>query len=158
MPLIPDHRETIAGASAALARGELTCEELLERCLGRIDAWESQVHAWVSVDRDGARRQSRECDARLARHRSEGSVESLSPLFGIPIGIKDIIDIAGQVTAGDSRIIGVMIESNLVAGAQKLVEGKPLVYGQSITDACLGWPETVDILRELAGAVRAARG
>ena len=67
-------------------------------------------------------------------------------------------DIAGQITAGDRRIIGVMIESNLVAGAQKLVEGKPLVYGQSITDACLGWPETVEILRELAGTVRAARG
>jgi 3-deoxy-7-phosphoheptulonate synthase len=67
-------------------------------------------------------------------------------------------DIGGQIRAGDRRIIGVMIESNLVAGAQKLVAGKPLVYGQSITDACLGWPETVDILRELAGAVRAARG
>src|ERR1035437_6399736 len=66
-------------------------------------------------------------------------------------------DIAGQITAGDRRIIGVMIESNLVAGAQKLVAGKPLVYGQSVTDACLGWPETVDILRELAAAVRGAR-
>ena len=57
MPLIPDRRETIAGASAALARGELTCEGLLETCLGRIDAWESQIHAWVSVDREAARRQ-----------------------------------------------------------------------------------------------------
>jgi 3-deoxy-7-phosphoheptulonate synthase len=66
-------------------------------------------------------------------------------------------DIAGQITAGDRRIIGVMIESNLVAGAQKLAEGKPLVYGQSLTDACIGWPETVDILRELAAAVRRAR-
>jgi 3-deoxy-7-phosphoheptulonate synthase len=67
-------------------------------------------------------------------------------------------DIAGQITAGDRRIIGVMIESNLVAGAQKLVPGKPLVYGQSLTDACLGWPETVETLRELAAAVRGARG
>jgi 3-deoxy-7-phosphoheptulonate synthase len=66
-------------------------------------------------------------------------------------------DIAGQIAAGDKRIIGVMIESNLVAGAQKMVEGEPLVYGQSITDACIGWPETVAMLRELAGAVRAAR-
>ena len=67
-------------------------------------------------------------------------------------------DIAGQIRAGDGRIIGVMIESNLVAGAQKPVAGKPLVYGQSMTDACIGWPETVEMLRELAGAVRAARG
>jgi 3-deoxy-7-phosphoheptulonate synthase len=66
-------------------------------------------------------------------------------------------DIAGQIIAGDRRIIGVMIESNLVAGAQKMVEGKPLVYGQSMTDACIGWPETVDMLRELAAAVRSAR-
>jgi 3-deoxy-7-phosphoheptulonate synthase len=67
-------------------------------------------------------------------------------------------DIAGQVAAGDRRIIGVMIESNLVEGAQKLVKGKPLVYGQSMTDACIGWPETVEMLRELAGVVRSARG
>ena len=50
-----------------------------------------------------------------------------------------------------------MIESNLVPGAQKLVPGKPLVYGQSLTDACIGWPDTVETLRELATAVRSAR-
>lgn len=66
-------------------------------------------------------------------------------------------DIAEQVAAGDQRIIGVMIESNLIAGAQKLATGKPLVYGQSITDACIDLPETVAILRELAAAVRSAR-
>jgi 3-deoxy-7-phosphoheptulonate synthase len=67
-------------------------------------------------------------------------------------------DIAGQIKAGDRRIIGVMIESNLIAGAQKLIPGKPLVYGQSITDACIDMSETVDILRELAAAVHSARG
>ena len=66
-------------------------------------------------------------------------------------------DIAGQIAGGDRRIIGVMIESNLVAGAQKLVHGRPLVYGQSLTDACIGWPETVAMLHELANAVRGAR-
>jgi 3-deoxy-7-phosphoheptulonate synthase len=55
------------------------------------------------------------------------------------------------------RIIGVMLESSLVAGAQKLVSPKDLVYGQSITDACIGWDETRDALRDLAVAVRAAR-
>ena len=64
-------------------------------------------------------------------------------------------DVAAQIAAGDRRIIGVMIESNLVTGAQKFAPGKPLVYGQSLTDACLGWPETVDTLRSLAAAVRA---
>jgi 3-deoxy-7-phosphoheptulonate synthase len=60
-------------------------------------------------------------------------------------------------TGGDRHIQGVMIESNLVAGAQSLVSGKPLVYGQSITDACIDWPETQTLLHELAGAVRRRR-
>jgi 3-deoxy-7-phosphoheptulonate synthase len=47
-----------------------------------------------------------------------------------------------------------MLESNLVAGAQKLIPGQPLLYGQSITDACLGWEETLPLLRELAAAVK----
>jgi 3-deoxy-7-phosphoheptulonate synthase len=69
-------------------------------------------------------------------------------------------DIAAQVAGGDKRIMGVMMESNLVAGAQSLVPGKPLdslVYGQSITDACIDWPETHMLLAELAAAVRARR-
>src|SRR6185312_6734902 len=66
-------------------------------------------------------------------------------------------NVAGQVARGERRIIGVMLESNLVAGAQKLLPGKELVYGQSITDACIGWDETVDVLRELAAAVRSSR-
>ncbi|MGD0293354.1 MAG: 3-deoxy-7-phosphoheptulonate synthase [Terracidiphilus sp.] len=61
-------------------------------------------------------------------------------------------------TRGDSRIMGVMIESNLVAGSQELVPGQPLVYGQSITDPCLDWKETHSLLAELAAAVRARRG
>jgi 3-deoxy-7-phosphoheptulonate synthase len=67
-------------------------------------------------------------------------------------------DVAGQIAAGNRDIIGVMIESNLVAGAQKLIPGQPLVYGQSITDACIDWAETHTLLSELAAAVRARRG
>jgi len=66
-------------------------------------------------------------------------------------------DVAAQIASGDRRIIGVMLESNLVAGAQKLVPGQSLVYGQSITDACIAWDETLPLLRELAAAVRSAR-
>lgn len=66
-------------------------------------------------------------------------------------------NVAAQVAAGDKRIVGVMIESNLVAGAQKLTPGMPLTYGQSITDACIGWEETEILLRELAAAVREGR-
>lgn len=66
-------------------------------------------------------------------------------------------NIAGQIAKGERRIIGLMVESNLVAGAQKITPDKPLVYGQSVTDACIGWDETLTLLRELAQAVRTAR-
>jgi 3-deoxy-7-phosphoheptulonate synthase len=62
-----------------------------------------------------------------------------------------------QIARGDDRIIGVMIESNLKAGRQDLIPGKELVYGQSITDACIGWEESVPLLEEFAQAVRARR-
>lgn len=66
-------------------------------------------------------------------------------------------NVAEQVAAGDRRIMGVMLESNLVAGAQSLTIGKTPIYGQSITDACIDWNETYGLLKELAAAVRAAR-
>jgi 3-deoxy-7-phosphoheptulonate synthase len=66
-------------------------------------------------------------------------------------------DIAGQVAQGESGIFGVMMESFLVEGRQDLTDPAALVYGQSITDACLGWAETEPLLHELAEAVRARR-
>ncbi len=66
-------------------------------------------------------------------------------------------DVASQIAQGDDRIIGVMIESHLKSGRQDLLPGKELVYGQSITDACIGWEETVPLLEKLAEAVRARR-
>jgi 3-deoxy-7-phosphoheptulonate synthase len=66
-------------------------------------------------------------------------------------------DVAGQVARGDARIVGVMVESHLVGGRQDLVPGRPLAYGQSITDPCLGWEESVAVLETLAGAARERR-
>jgi 3-deoxy-7-phosphoheptulonate synthase len=66
--------------------------------------------------------------------------------------------VASQVAGGDRRIIGLMLESNLVAGSQKLVQGKLLTHGQSITDGCMGWEETEKLLSELSDAVHARRG
>lgn len=65
-------------------------------------------------------------------------------------------DICAQLSDGDSRIMGVMIESNLVEGAQS-ISNKPLVRGQSVTDACLGWDDTVPLLEQLAEAVQLRR-
>ena len=66
-------------------------------------------------------------------------------------------DVAGQVAAGQPAIIGVMLESHLVAGTQAVVPGQPLIYGQSITDACLAFDDTLPVLQELAAAVRSRR-
>ncbi len=65
--------------------------------------------------------------------------------------------VGAQVAAGDRRIVGTMIESNIVAGRQDLVPGRALVYGQSITDGCIGWETTADVLAGLAEAVAARR-
>jgi 3-deoxy-7-phosphoheptulonate synthase len=66
-------------------------------------------------------------------------------------------DVAAQIAGGDERIFGVMLESHLNAGRQDLVPGQELLYGMSITDACIGWDATVDVLTTLGGAVRARR-
>jgi 3-deoxy-7-phosphoheptulonate synthase len=66
-------------------------------------------------------------------------------------------EVADQIERGSSAITGVMLESFLVAGRQQLDDPARLTYGQSITDACIDWETTVDVLDELAGAVRARR-
>ncbi len=66
-------------------------------------------------------------------------------------------DIGRQIASGDTRIVGVMVESHLVGGRQDLVPGKPLTYGQSITDGCVDWESSVTILEGLADAVRQRR-
>jgi 3-deoxy-7-phosphoheptulonate synthase len=70
-------------------------------------------------------------------------------------------DIAGQLRAGSRQIFGVMVESHLLDGAQKFTPGKDqpgaLVYGQSITDACIGWDDSLGVLQVLSDAVKARR-
>lgn len=66
-------------------------------------------------------------------------------------------NIADQIATGNRRIIGVMLESHLVAGRQDVVPGKPLTYGQSITDSCMGWEESEQLLWEFARAIRKRR-
>ncbi|CAN5238798.1 3-deoxy-7-phosphoheptulonate synthase AroG [soil metagenome] len=66
-------------------------------------------------------------------------------------------DLAAQVAGGSRAVAGVMIESHLVEGSQNVVPGKGLLYGQSITDACVSWDTTEQMLEELASAVRGRR-
>jgi len=66
-------------------------------------------------------------------------------------------DVCEQLVGGEERVIGLMIESNLVEGRQDLVSGKPLAFGQSITDGCLGWDDSVKLLAALAESVARRR-
>ena len=72
-------------------------------------------------------------------------------------GKKPENDIARQISGGEQRIVGVMIESNLVAGRQDVLADTALTYGQSITDGCIDWNTTVPALNLLADAVAARR-
>jgi 3-deoxy-7-phosphoheptulonate synthase len=84
-----------------------------------------------------------------ASHDNSGKDHSRQPFV--------VADIASQVSAGSTAIVGVMLESFLVAGNQDLGNAGGLTYGQSITDACMDWDTTVTVLDELAAAVRARR-
>ena len=66
-------------------------------------------------------------------------------------------DVGGQIAAGDSRIIGVMVESHLVEGRQEIAPREQMKYGQSVTDACIGWDDTVEVLRTLSTSVAQRR-
>lgn len=66
-------------------------------------------------------------------------------------------DVGAQIAGGDKRIVGVMIESHLVEGRQDLGPREQMVYGQSVTDACIHWDDTLDVLRSLAGSVAQRR-
>ena len=63
-------------------------------------------------------------------------------------------EVGAQVADGSRCIIGAMVESHLVEGKQELVSGRSLTFGQSITDPCLGWEDSVRVLQTLAGDIR----
>ena len=75
--------------------------------------------------------------------------------FKLQMEVND--SICAQLSAGEDRIVGVMVESHLVEGRQDLSPEKPLTYGQSITDACINWDDSLTVLDKLAAAVRARR-
>ena len=85
---------TISAAQEAIRAGPLTAGELLDRALARIRRDEERIHAWVLVDEAGPRVAAEQLDRATARG------QPLGPLHGIPIGVKDLIDVAGMPTRG----------------------------------------------------------
>jgi aspartyl-tRNA(Asn)/glutamyl-tRNA(Gln) amidotransferase subunit A len=86
-------------AAAAIKAGTLSPTELADSLLARIEDCDGPLVAWVTVDAEGARAAARQTEARLARG------EALGPLAGVPIGVKDVIDVAGLPTTASSKVL-----------------------------------------------------
>jgi len=125
--LWPRVEETIEGTSSTLRAGQTTCVEILERCLARIEAYEPMVRAWVVVDREAAWKQARALDSELAAGKSRGI------LHGIPIGIKDIVDVAGFATAAGSRRRETEIAGKDAPLVARLRAAGSVILGKTVT-------------------------
>lgn len=135
LPKLP----TIAEAARLMRAGELTPLDLVEHCLGRIAQFEDRIHAWVLVDEEGAWKEAKRQTEMLAHG------EELGPLHGIPIGIKDIIDVAGWQTKCGSRlrenVPPAEKDATVVANLRK---AGAIILGKTVTTefACFDPPPT----------------
>jgi aspartyl-tRNA(Asn)/glutamyl-tRNA(Gln) amidotransferase subunit A len=118
---------TIHEASELLRAGRTTSRELVDACLARIDRFEDRVQAWVLVDAEGARRQAAERDAELQAGRRRGL------LHGVPIGIKDIIDVAGWPTLAGSRLRIGNVAAYDAPVVAKLRDAGAVILGKTVT-------------------------
>lgn len=139
---VPDPCHLTAGeASAAMAAGELTAVDLLTACLGRIDTRDPSVRAWLHVDRDGAMAEARRLDA----ERQAGTVRG--PLHGIPIALKDVIDVAGMPGTHNSPLHGdrVPVDDAGCVALMRAAGAIPLGKLDTVEFAALGrLPKTVN--------------
>ena len=124
-----DGRLTIAAASEAMRKGELTPLDLVKRCLERIDRYEDKIRAWVSIDRDGALAEAERLTAELKKGVWYG------PLHGIPIGVKDIFDVADWPTAAGSKAWANSIAREDCEVVNRLRMAGAILLGKTVTTA-----------------------
>ena len=129
MNLFPEEMETIAGVSAALRAGAMSCVDVLASCLAKIEHWEPRVHAWVHLDLEGASAEAEKLDEELKEKGPR------SPLHGIPIGIKDIIDVAGMPTACGSKLWKDRIAERDARVVAELKKAGAIILGKTVTTA-----------------------
>lgn len=127
MPNRPEPRSTITEAIDDLRAGRRSCVDLLKDCLERIDAREEDLRAWVVLDRAGALEQARQRDAELAEGRWRG------PLQGIPIGVKDNINVAGLPCAGGSLLWADQIAESDAPIVARLRSAGAVILGKTVT-------------------------
>jgi Asp-tRNA(Asn)/Glu-tRNA(Gln) amidotransferase A subunit family amidase len=118
---------TVHEAGEQLSAGRTTSLALVEKCLARIDRFEARVRAWVLIDAQGAREQARRLDDELAAGRRRG------PLHGIPIGIKDIIDVAGWPTLAGSRLRIGNVATHDARVVTRLRAAGAVILGKTVT-------------------------
>lgn len=113
----------------ALREGRTSCVEILAGCLAQVDEWEPRVHAWVVLNQDRALKQARALDDELKNGIDRG------PLHGMPIGIKDIIDVAGLPTACGARRWANKVAAADAAVVTNLRETGAVIMGKTVTTA-----------------------
>ena len=118
---------TIHAAADAIRQNRLAPVELLDQCLARIDQLEERIHAWVLVDRDGARADAERLTAALRRGQSRG------PLHGIPVGVKDLFDVFDWPTAAGSRLWSRSIARQDATVVQRLRQAGAVLVGKTVT-------------------------
>ena len=118
---------TIAAAAPLIRSGELTPSELLEQCLRRIDIYEPAVQAWVYLDRERARRDA----ARLTDEAKAGRVRG--PLHGIPVGVKDIIDVFDMPTGCGSKLWANSYARRDATVVERLRQAGAVILGKTVT-------------------------
>ena len=122
--MTPTYELSLVEAAAAIREGRLTATGLVEACLARVDACEARVQAWALVDRAGAV----EAAGRLDREVREGRFRG--PLHGVPVGLKDIIHVAGLKTTAGARGFADTIPSEDAPCVARLREAGAVILGK----------------------------
>lgn len=128
--LYPQPKETLLGTACAIRNRELSCRATVERCLQQIDTHEDAIQAWVTIDRERALAKADALDQELSQ------TGPRSVLHGIPIGIKDIIDVESFVTGcGSTRMSAAPPAIRDAEVVRRLVDAGAIVLGKTVTTA-----------------------
>ncbi|MEK6235869.1 MAG: amidase, partial [Planctomycetales bacterium] len=120
-------RMSLLEVAAALRRRDVTSSRLVDHCLARVEIHEPRIRAWVSVDAVRALDEAKRLDEELAAGKDRG------PLHGIPIGVKDIVDVAGLPTAAGSPLLGKEPARQDARVVARLREAGAVVLGKTVT-------------------------
>lgn len=127
MKLFPPFEDTLLGAVADLAEGKRSAVDLVDGCLRKIDEWEDAVHAWVLIDREGALETAEAIDTGRKAGKPTGVLE------GIPLGIKDIVDVGGWPTAAGSKLRADEIAESDAPIVRRLRNAGAVILGKTVT-------------------------